>query len=478
MTSTWKVDVVVLGAGTAGLTARRAAEKAGASTLLVDPGPLGTTCARVGCMPSKLLIAAADAAHAAGQAELFGLRAHVTVDGRRVMARVKRERDRFVGDVLRSIEALREKGLFLQGTGRFAGPDTIRVDEHTEVQARAVVVATGSKSVIPAPYCGLGDALMTNEQIFEMDDLPESLLVLGTGIIGLELGQALARLGVRVTLIGKLHDIGPLSDPVMKEEALRIFSGELDLHTEHELYGVRREGDGVEIRFTDSAGRERKERYRKVLAAAGMRPNLGGLQLERAGIVPDDRGIPPFDPHTMQIGDRPVFLAGDVNGMRPFLHEAAAQGKIAGENAARYPDVLTQPRSVALSIVFTDPQMAAVGRPWSELRCGEDRIGEVDFSSQGRSRVMAADRGRARIYGAYDSGLIEGVEMLGPRVEHLAHLIAWSMEKKMSVSEALSMPFYHPVVEEGLRTALRDLEASLRIAHRAGAECDEFGPGG
>jgi dihydrolipoamide dehydrogenase len=472
-----KVDVAVLGAGTAGLTARRSAEKQGASTALIDPGPHGTTCARVGCMPSKLLIAAADAAHGVRQAETFGIRTEMTVDGALVLKRVQKERDRFVAGVLESIERLRSEGILLEGAARFSSPKLIEVEGHGMVEAKAVVVATGSKALVPPPYEGAGDRLMTNEEIFELDSLPERVLVVGTGIIGLELGQALTRLGVQTTLLGKSNDIGPLTDPKMKTEALRLFSEELDLHADHDLREVRVVEEGVRVRFVDAYGKENLGVFDRVLIAAGTGPNLEQLDLERAGISLNEKGVPSFDPCTLQVEDTNVFLAGDVNGYRPVLHEAAEEGRAAGANAARYPSVMTRVRATALSVVFTDPQIAIVGRPWSEMKCDDDRVGEVDFENQGRSRVMGVNRGKLRLYGERNSGLLEGAEMLGPAVEHMAHLIAWSIQNRMTVSEVLDMPFYHPVVEEGLRTALHDLESSLHIRYPPGEECEEFGPG-
>jgi dihydrolipoamide dehydrogenase len=428
-------------------------------------------------MPSKLLIAAADAAHTIRGAETFGIRTRMTVDGRLVLERVQRERDRFVAGVLESIERLRSEGILLEGAARFGSPNLIEVEGWGQVETKAVVVATGSRTIVPPPYESAADRLMTHERIFELETLPERVLVVGTGIIGLELGQALTRLGVRTTLLGKFNDLGPLTDPEMKAEALGVFSDELNLHTEHDLREVRIVEGSVQVHFIDVFGKDHLESFDRVLMAAGKRPNLDQLDLDRAGISVKEGDVPGFDPYTLQVEDTNVFLAGDVNGYRPVLHEAAEEGRIAGENAARYPSVMTSSRKAALSIVFTDPQIAIVGKPWSEMKCEEDRVGEVDFADQGRSRVLALNRGRLRIYGERNSGLLEGAEMFGPCVEHMAHLIAWSIQKRMTVSEALSMPFYHPVVEEGLRTALRDLEASLHITYPPGVECEEFGPG-
>lgn len=215
------VDVAILGAGTAGLAAYRAATEARARAVIIDPGPLGTTCARVGCMPSKLLIAAAEAAHEAREAGPFGVRTTVEVDGPAVMARVKRERDRFVGFVMAGVGGLPE-GALLRGRGRFTAPGVLEV-EGRPVQARSVVLATGSSPVIPAVFEGVRSRVIVNDELFSWDTLPPSVAVFGAGVIGLELGQALHRLGVRVRMFGLGGLVGPLSDPVVKEAAARAF---------------------------------------------------------------------------------------------------------------------------------------------------------------------------------------------------------------------------------------------------------------
>jgi dihydrolipoamide dehydrogenase len=459
-----EVDVAIIGAGTAGLNARRAAEAAGAErVVLLDPGPHGTTCARVGCMPSKLLIAAAEAAHAVRHADRFGLNTSLEVDGPRVLDRVQRERDRFVGFVMEGIDGLRRSGKLIEARARFTGPTTLAVEDGREVRARSVVIAAGSEVFVPPPYRGLPRELMlTNEDVFELEDLPESVLVVGIGVIGLELGQALARLGVRVTLVGLFGMVGPLTDPEVLASAREVFGRHLDAHFEHELHGVRVVEGGVEIDFTTADGERRVERFDKVLMGAGRVPAVRDLGLENTGVALDAKGMPAFDPETLQLEGAPIFLAGDVTGLRPLLHEASDEGRIAGRNAARFPEVEPGERRAALGVVFSEPQIATVGASHRELvDSGVDfRVGKVSYHNQGRARVMGVNEGLVRIYGAPDGTLL-GAEMLGPRVENTGHLLAWAVQSGMTVQQALEMPFYHPVVEEGIRTALRDLAAAL-----------------
>jgi len=166
----------------------------------------------------------------------------------------------------------------------------------------------------------------------------------------------------------------------------------------------------------------------------------------------------------MQCGDHPIFIAGDVNEDLPLLHEASDEGRIAGENAARYPDVRPAQRRTPLAIVFTDPQLAIAGTRYADLVPGSFVRGQVSFESQGRSRIMLRNVGRLHVYADVANGRLLGAEMIGPAAEHMGHLLAWAIQARLTVAQALAMPFYHPVVEEGLRTALRDAKARLEAA--------------
>lgn len=472
------VDVAVLGAGSAGLSAWRAARKDGASVTLIDPGPFGTTCARVGCMPSKLLIAAAEAAHHARQVAEFGVHSEgVRVDGREVMERVRSERDRFVGFVLEVIDEAKAAGELIVGKAKITAPGVLHVDDGTEVRYERLVIATGTAPFVPPPFRGIEHALLTNETVFDLEELPESVLVVGLGAIGLELGQALHRLDVRTTLVGVGGQVGPLSDPVVLAAAEETLSHELDIHTSYTLHAIEPDGDGVRIRFTDSAGHDRDERFERVLMAAGRKPTWSKLGLEALGIEPDERGQYPVDPETLQLGESPVFAAGDVNSLHPLLHEAADDGRIAGQNATRFPAVRASWRRTPLGIVFSDPQIGVVGGGYAALDDCQAVVGEVSYENQGRARVQAINAGKVRIYADQHTGRLLGAELFGPRVEHLSHLLAWAVQSGMTVEDALRMPFYHPVVEEGIRTALRKLDANLRHGDPIKCRVTEMGVG-
>jgi dihydrolipoamide dehydrogenase len=227
-----------------------------------------------------------------------------------------------------------------------------------------------------------------------------------------------------------------------------------------------------------------EERFDYVLAATGRRPNIGTLALENTDLELDQKGIPLHDRHTGRCGSSSIYIAGDVSNDIPLLHEAADEGRISGGNAGRSlrsPDeVRARLRRTPLGVVFTDPQIASVGQNLEEIRKNYNNcyaIGEVSFEDQGRSRVMNKNRGLLRVYGEKGTGLLLGAEMFGPAAEHVAHQLAWVIQLRLTVSEILELPFYHPVIEEGVRTALRDLNHKLHKGPQMPSACLDCGPG-
>lgn len=447
-------DVAVIGAGTAGLAAERHARRNGARTLLIDPAFAGTTCATVGCMPSKLLIAAADSAHGVAGAAELGVPARGRVDGPAVMARLRRLRDDFAGGVRQSIADL-PRGVCVTGRARFAGPGRLELDTGDSVRARAVVVATGSAPSLPAPFRSVADRVLQNADLFDLPDLPASVGVIGVGPIGLELAQALSRLGVEVAVYDAADRLAGLPDETGRALAA-LLRREVPIHLEV-APEVRAVDGGVAV---DTGQGERV--FERLLVATGRPPALDGLDLGRAGIALDDDGVPLFDPATMQCGTSPVFVAGDATATRPLLHEATDEGTIAGRNAACWPDVDRSARKVPMAVTFTRPSSAVIGAAPDDTMA----TGRADYGDQGRARVQDTPGGLLRVHARRSDGQLTGADLCIPGGEHIAHLLAWAIQSGMTVDQALSMPFYHPTLEEGLRTALQDLCRALdRPAH-------------
>lgn len=487
--SSKRVDVAIIGAGTAGMSAYREARKYTDRIALIEAGLFGTTCARVGCMPSKLLIAPAEARHRMQALAEFGITAGAArVDGAAVMRRVRAERDRFVGFVLEAVAGF-DQSHVVRARATFEDSNTLRLapsaiagvpdPDIDRIVAGRIVIATGSRPRIPEQLKPAGDRLIVNDDVFDWADLPDSLAVVGAGVIGVELGQALHRLGVRVRLFGRGGAVAGLTDPDVRACAARTISAEVPASLAAGKLSVGRDGATVTVDYTDDEGIARNERFDWLLAATGRMPNVDQLALANSGLSLDARGVPLFDPLTMQTSAGHIFIAGDSAADRPILHEAADEGHLAGLNAARFPEVLRHTRRTPMGITFCEPQAAYAGKRHAELVADrvDFAVGEVSFEDQGRSRVMLVNQGLLRIYGEKGSGLILGAEMFGPGMEHVAHLLAWVIQLRRTVGEVLELPFYHPVIEEGLRTALRKLNEALGMGPHPPLRSIDCGPG-
>lgn len=455
-------DVAIIGAGTAGMTAYRTAKRSGQTAVLIESGPYGTMCARVGCMPSKLLIAAADAAHHARHTAPFGVHVdgRIRVDGVEVMERVRRERDRFVQFVVDDVEGFDAQDK-VRGRAHFVSDHVLEVDDHTRITASHIIVATGSEPVHPKELESLGSLLIDNEDVFYWNDLPRRVLVIGAGVIGLELGQALARLDVDVSIIARSQSLAGLSDPQVRAAARAIWSQDLNLRADVTVLGGE-VVDGKARVHLQIDGQEVVEDYDCVLAAAGRRPQLDGLGLENTGAQWDDKGRPVYDKATLRLKGTSIYLAGDVNQRAPILHEAADDGRLAALQAASNGAQAPAARRAPMAVMFTDPQVAVIGTPFKNLPQGAV-AGAVNFANQGRARVMLRNQGLLHVY-ADRNGRFLGAEMVGPDAEHIGHLLAWSLQMELSLDQMLAMPFYHPVLQEGLRTALRQAQSALKNA--------------
>lgn len=477
--SATRINVAIIGAGTAGMRAYREVSKKTDSVLLIEGDQYGTTCARVGCMPSKLLIAAAEAAHVGGQSDLFGIHYDKPdIDGAAVMKRVRAERDRFVGFVIEAVEDWPAEHR-VKANAKFVSDNELQLSTGERIIADRIVIATGSRPHAPDPFKLFEDRLMLNDDVFEWVDLPDSVAVFGAGVIGLELGQALHRLGVKVTLFGRDNLVGPLTDPDVLSTALDIFTAEFPFFPDGDVKNMTREQAGIEIEYVVD-GETKTQMFDFALVATGRRPNVDNLGLENTSLKLDDRGVPEFDPYNARCGDSHVFIAGDANNSIPLLHEAADEGFVAGFNAANFPDIRRFAKSAPISVVFSDPQIMMVGETYRDLknRNAAFETGSVDWSDQGRARVMGINKGLLRVYGEKNTGKFLGAEMIGPRAEHIAHLLAWAYQSNLTISQMLERPFYHPVIEEGVRTALRTVNFALEMDSAPPPRCIDCGPGG
>jgi dihydrolipoamide dehydrogenase len=451
-----EVDVAIIGAGSAGLFALSQVRRKTDNYVLIEGGELGTTCARVGCMPSKVMIQVADDYHRRSIFDREGIHGadELGLDRPAIMEHVQDLRDVFVDKTLGVTDGLDETHL-IDGYASFVDDHNIEVNGE-RYRAGSIVIATGTVPVVPEAWQSFKDDIITTDEFFELDDLPASIAVIGLGSIGLEIGQALSRLGVEVTGVDLLENVAKLNDPVVNTMAVEVIGKEFPLWL----------GEPAQLEKTDAGIRvssgDNEVVVEKVLASLGRRPHFDQLGLENTSLQLDKTGVPLFNAETMQCGNTSIYIAGDVNMDRPLLHEAGHEGRVAGYNAVRQSAVAFR-RKTQLAITFCDPNIATVGAQLNELDESKIAIAEMQFGPVGRALIIGKNRGVLRLYVNKADGLVLGAAMACVKGEHLAHLLAWSIQQGMTVFDMLKMPFYHPVIEEALQGALYGVLSELDI---------------
>ncbi|SFR53047.1 dihydrolipoyl dehydrogenase [Thiomicrospira sp. ALE5] len=457
MTSTQhikKVKFAIIGAGSAGLTAWNEIKQVTDDYVLIDSGPLGTTCARVGCMPSKALIHIAEHYHSWHEAASLGIEmpAQPILHSDQVFERVRRFRDRFTSGLIANTTDTLTEQHFITGRAVVFSNGEVHVNDLVIVAER-LIVAVGSKPIVPDDWLeNLGDLALTSDTVFELDALPNRLAVIGLGVIGLELGQAFAQLGVEVEGFDAQAQIGGLQDPICNDFMQEYVAQDMPIHLNQQVVPLR-EQNQVKITFSDG-----EWVGDKILLTLGRRPNNDW----RSESLQDLN----IDPQTLQLGDLPIFVAGDASGFHGILHEANREGKTAAQNAINYPETRGRCNLTPLAIVFSHPQLCRLGVAFSDLDLSATIIGTFDLNcNNGRAIVMDQDYGRIRLYADKQSGRLLGGELAMPSAEHLGHLLAWSVQMQLTLNELSNMPFYHPVLEEAVQNVIDTMLDEFNAVH-------------
>ena len=424
MTATDRWDLVVVGGGTAGVVAAKTASRFGARVVLVERDRTGGDCLWTGCVPSKALLAAADVAARARAGGALGVHTGlVRVDFPAVMGHVRAAIAHI--EPVDSVAALEAAGVtVVRGDATFTGSATVRVGDRT-LSFRRALVATGASPAVP-PVPGLAEAQpLTSDTVWNLDELPTRLVVLGGGSIGCELGQAFARLGSRVTLVEALPRVLAREDPdAAALVRARLEADGVEVLTSHRA--ARVEGrPGAPGRITVDAGDgTRVLEYDALLVAVGRTPRSSGLGLDRAAIDVDARGFVTVDAR-LRTTNRRVYAAGDVTVHPQLTHVAGVHGSLAATNALlglrRRVDTTAVPR-----VTYTDPEVAAVGRPtWPEPPSQEaPRVLTRSHDEVDRAVAEGRTDGFARLALGADGTTIVGATVVGPRAgESLAELV-------------------------------------------------------
>lgn len=456
-------DIIIIGAGTAGITAYKEAIKFTQNILIINNGPWDTTCARVGCMPSKVLISSANRMHEIQHAEDLNLQLNADISTKTVMQRVRILRDRFTTATLKDVESWPAEHK-ISGKASFINAQTIEVNKK-QYQAKSFIIAVGSRpNVDEALKKQLGDQLISSDDIFELPILPKSLAVIGSGIIAIELAQAMQRLGVQTTIFARSEKVGSLTSPNLQELAQQQLSTELDIKFKTLPDKIEKYNNVIQIHYTENQKSQMIE-VEYVLTATGRKSYLDQLKLENIDLKFSDIKNLPIDQSTKQLGKFPLFIVGDAGIDAPIQHEAAYAGKKIVKNCLNYPNIEPLQPLTPLGIVFSQPEMAIVGQSYKQLKTDlhEFITGFVSYEKQGRALILAENKGAIEIYIDKNSGKLLGAELFCPHAEHLAHLLAWMISEELNIHQILNKPFYHPTLEEGLRTAFKHAHRQLQM---------------
>lgn len=446
-----ELDVAIIGAGTAGLSARAEVAKTTDSYRVFDPGPWGTACARNACMPSKALLKSAHDFHRRHAFDALGLVGgdQLRVDSAQVLARTRALRDSLVKGVLDSMKDWSDAYLVAQEP--VFGADGLLHAGGEIYRPRATIIATGSRPVVPAAWREqFGDRILTSDEVFEIENLPRRIAVVGLGPVGVELGQALARLGIEVTGFDPSPTIGGLQDPDLQSLFRDALQGDMNIV---QAQADPQEGSDGAIRMQWDGGETDVD---CMLAAMGRTSNLDRLGLDQIGIELREDGSAPLAPGQLNLSDTRIYFAGDAGHGPALLHEASDEGRVCGYFAGRDEDARFN-RRVPLRIVFSHPQIAVAGQTWSDLegRREDVAVGEASFDQGGRNKLERECGGALRIYAEKATARLLGVAIVASDAEHLAHLLSLSIGREDDLKTLLRMPAYHPTQEEILRGALR-----------------------
>lgn len=457
-------DIIIIGAGTAGISAYQHAVKHTQNILIINDGPWDTTCARVGCMPSKVIISTANRLHEAQHAGQVGLSLDVSADTSEVMTHLRALRDRFTAATLKEVESWKTEHK-ISGKATFIDQNTIEVNGQ-RYQAKSFILAVGSHPNIDQEWKNiLQDRLLTTDQVFEIPALPKSLAVIGSGVIAIELAQAFHRLGVKTTIFARSRKVGILTSPNLQQLAQHELAKELDIRFETLPKKVAFQDQQVEITYQNNQDVQETLYVDYLLNATGRSSLLNTLNLEKIDPSFHDLKKLPIDTRTKQLGSYPIFVVGDAFSTTPLQHEAAHEGKQAVYNCLNYPQVNNLKTLTPLGIVFCSPEMAIVGESYKQLKDRQTDFvtGFVSYEKQGRARVLGKNQGAVEVYIDRKTQRLLGAELFVTQAEHLAHLLSWMIDEETMLNDILSKPYYHPTLEEGLRTAFKHARRQINV---------------
>jgi dihydrolipoamide dehydrogenase len=457
--------LLVLGGGPGGYVTAIRAGQLGIDTLLVEEGPLGGTCLNIGCIPSKALIHAADAYHHAVEQTVdspFGLKVERPVLD---FARTAEWMGGIVGRLNGGVAALLKKSKVktLRGHAVMVDGKSCRVETDTGpqlIRAEHVVLATGSEPVELAAL-PFGGRVVSSTGALALPQVPDRLIVVGAGYIGLELGTAYAKLGAKVTVVEALDRILPLYDAELTRPVLkRLDKLGVEILTATKAQGLSDDGDALIVQ--SAAGAQRSLAADRILVAVGRRPRTKGWGLERLDLTMNGAFIRIDERCATSM--RNVWAIGDVTGEPMLAHRAMSQGEMVAEIIAghrRIFDKVTIP-----AVCFTDPEIVTAGlSPEDARKLGHElKIGLFPFAANGRAMTRRGEDGFVRIVARADNHLVLGIQAVGQEISELSTAFGLALEMGARLEDIAGTIHAHPTLGEAFQeTALKALGHALHL---------------
>ncbi len=430
----------------------------GLSVALVDRGPLGGTCANTGCIPSKMLIFAADRVTEVDEAGKLGIEAEIrNVDFGSIMERMRESVHENRQHMQRGV-AETENLDYYEGTGRFVADYTIEVDDQT-IRADRVFIAAGSRPFIP-PITGLENTdYLTNESLLQLADKPKSIIIVGGGYIAVEFGHFLAAMGVEVNMLEMADRLVLSEEPEIADLLKQQLSRRMSIHTGVRAQEIKRDGGGATVTVDDiKTGTKKDFSAERILVAVGRRSNADLLNVASTGVEVDQKGFIKVDEY-LETTMKGVFAVGDINGQQMFTHVANVEASIAAYNGLHDSEKMRMDYSAAPHAVYSHPQIASVGlTEEAARRTNKVLVGRARYSDVAQGDAMMEKDGFAKAIVEADSTKILGFHIIGPYAPVLIQVVVDAMTSGGGIDQIQHSMQIHPAITELIPAVFSNLE--------------------
>jgi len=452
-------DVIVIGSGAGAIIADEAVAK-GLKVALVDKGPLGGTCLNLGCVPSKVLIYAADRIVEIQEAKKLGIAAEIkSIDFASIMERMRKSRLESQTYIRKSVTDEPDKPAFYEREAHFVEDYTLEIDGE-KIKGKKIFIASGSRPVIP-PIKGLDSIdYLTNENALELTQRPDSLVIIGGGYVAVEYAHFFAAMGTKVTIIEMLSRIAQSEEPEISELLEKEMKKRMDIYTNTQVEEIKKDGKGIIAVARDKATAKQMEfPARRIMVAVGRRSNADLLKVESTGVELDKRGFIKVDEY-LETTKKGIFAVGDANGQQMFTHVANREATVAWHNST-HKTKIKMDYSAAPHAVYSHPQIASVGL--TEENAKKDYhilVGRAKYSDTAKGEAMMEEEGFAKAIVDGHSGRILGFHIIGPYAPELIQEVINAMATGGGVHSINEGMHIHPALPELILRTFENLEAA------------------